>query len=302
MASVAAARFRWGTFARRRRIAGLLFTLPALAFVGVFFFLPLGQMIWMSLNKWPLLGDVRFQGLSNYMELFGDSSFLSALLVSAVFVLIATPFTVLVGLGLALLIKDNRPGVNVFRSIYFMPLVIGFATAAYIWLWLLNSDVGIVDRILDDIGLTSSPVQWLAQTGTAIVSAITLFVWKTVGFSMLLLMGGMQSIPVEIREAAAVDGAGRWRTFFAITLPMMRRTISLVLVFSTVGSFLVFEPFYILTRGGPGKSTTGIVQWIFSTSFFDYKLGYGAAASVVLLVVLITFTALQLRAMRTAEV
>src|SRR5918912_4074747 len=148
MASAAASRSRWGTFARRRRIAGLLFTLPALAFVAVFFFLPLGQMIWMSLNKWPLLGDIHFQGLSNYIDLFSDSSFLSALLISAVFVLIATPLTVLVGLGLALLIKDNRPAVNIFRSIYFMPLVIGFATAAYIWLWLLNPDVGIVDKIL----------------------------------------------------------------------------------------------------------------------------------------------------------
>lgn len=285
-------------FSRRRRVAGLAFTLPALALVLVLFFVPLGAMAWMSLSSWPLVGTVRFVGLDNYARLLRDSSFLQALGVSLLFVVLVVPLTVLLGLGLALLVKNARRGVGAFRSIYFLPLVIGFAPAAYIWLWLLNPDVGLVNRALTDLGVTQTPIQWLARTGTAVFAALTLYVWKTVGFSMLLLMGGMQAIPPEIREAAAVDGAGRLRTFFSVTLPMMRRTVALVLVFSTVGAFLVFEPFYILTRGGPGKSTTGLVQWIFSTSFFDFRLGYGAAGSFVLLAVLIAFTAFQLRAMR----
>nr|WP_249776467.1 sugar ABC transporter permease [Leifsonia sp. C5G2] len=255
----------------------------------------------MSLSDWPLVGDSRFVGLDNYIHLFQDQSFLSALVVSLTFVVVATPLAVLLGLGLALLVKNRRRGVAVFRSIYFIPLVIGFAPAAYIWLWLLNPDVGLVDKILRDVGLIDHNIAWLSDTGTALLSAVTLFLWKTVGFSMLLLMGGLQSIPAEITEAAAVDGAGRFRTFFSVKLPMMRRTVALVLVFSTVGSFLVFEPFYILTRGGPGSSTTGVVQWIFGTSFFDFDLGYGAAGSFVLLAVLVFFTAFQLRAMREEE-
>jgi multiple sugar transport system permease protein len=289
------------SFASRRRTISVLLTLPALAFVAVFFFIPLAVMMWMSLNEWPLLGDKRFLGVGNYVDLFGDADFLHALAVSSVFVLLAAPLTVLIGLGLALLVKARRRGVSVLRSVYFLPLVIGFAPAAYIWLWLLNPDVGLVNRILQDIGVSSTSIQWLVHTGTAIAAAVTLYVWKTVGFSMLLLMGGIQAIPPEIREAAAMDGAGRWRTLISITLPMMKRTIALVLVFSTVGAFLVFEPFYILTHGGPGNSTTGIVQWIFSTSFFDYQLGYGAAGSVVLLAVLIVFTTFQLRAMREEQ-
>lgn len=289
---------RRAQFSRRRRAAGLAFTVPALAFVLVLFFVPLAVMGWMSLTRWPLVGTVTFVGLDNYTRLLHDPTFLQALGVSLLFVVLVVPLTVLLGLGLALLVKNARRGVGVFRSIFFLPLVIGFAPAAYIWLWLLNPDVGLVNRALSDLGLTQHPIQWLAGTGTAIFAALTLYIWKTVGFSMLLLMGGMQAIPPEIREAAAVDGAGRFRTFFSVTLPMMRRTVALVLVFSTVGAFLVFEPFYILTHGGPGKSTTGMVQWIFSTSFFNFRLGYGAAGSFVLLAVLIVFTAFQLRAMR----
>jgi multiple sugar transport system permease protein len=286
------------SFSHRRRTIGFLLTLPALVCVAVFFFIPLAVMAWMSLNKWPLVGQIRFTGLQNYTDLFQDPRFLGALIVSLTFVVVVTPLTVLLGLGLALLMKKNRPGAGVFRSLYFLPLVIGFAPAAYIWLWLLNPDVGIVNKMLNDVGLMDGSVQWLADTGTAVLSAMTLFVWKTVGFSMLLLMGGLQSIPKEILEAAAVDGASRARTFFSVTLPIMKRTVALVLVFSTVGAFLVFEPFYILTRGGPGSSTTGVVQWIFGTSFFNFDLGSGAAASIVLLAILVFFTSFQLRTMR----
>lgn len=284
--------------ARRRAWIGVLLTLPGLAFVLVFFFVPLGLMGWMSLNAWPLVGRIHFIGFDNYVSLVEDPGFLGALGVSLLFVVIATPLTVFAGLLLALLVRRGRPGVSLFRGIYFLPLVVGFAPAAYIWLWLLNPDVGIVDRILRDTGLSRDPVQWLALPSTAFLAAVTLFIWKTVGFSMLLLMGGLQAVPQDVVEAASVDGAGRLRTFLSVQLPMMRRTVALVLVFSLVGSFLVFEPFFILTHGGPGASTTGIVQWIFSTSFFNFQLGYGAAASFVLLALLLFFTGLQLRSMR----
>ncbi|MCU1432490.1 MAG: binding-protein-dependent transport system inner rane component [Actinotalea sp.] len=286
------------SISRRRRRVGLILTLPALLFVAVFFFVPLGVMAWMSLNEWPLVGQAEFVGFANYTALLRDPGFRGAVLVSLVFVLVVTPLVVLLGLGLALLVKSPRRGVDAFRSIYFVPLVIGFAPAAYIWLWMLNPDVGVVNRLLLDTGLAQTSIQWLANTGTALLSAATLFIWKTVGFSMLLLMGGMQGVPQEVREAAMMDGAGRWRTFVWVTLPMMRRTVALVLVFSTVGAFLVFEPFFILTRGGPGSSTTGVVQWIFGTSFFNFHLGYGAAASFVLLALLLFFTTFQLRAMK----
>ena len=289
---------RRGSVSRRRRIVGFAVTAPALAFVVLFFLVPLGTMGWMSLHDWPLVGATRLVGLRNYASLFTSSTFLSALRVSLPFVLVATPISVLLGLGLALLVSRHRRGAAAFRTIWFLPMVIGFAAAAYIWLWLLNPDVGYVDRILGDLGLTREPILWLSQRGTAFAAAVGLFVWKNVGFSMLLLMGGIQSIPREIHEAAAIDGAGRWRSFVSVTLPMMRRTVALVLVFSTVGSMLVFEPFYILTRGGPGASTTAIVQWVFSTSFFNFQLGLGAAASIVLLAILLFFTAFQLRAMR----
>jgi multiple sugar transport system permease protein len=195
------------TFNQRRRALAVALTLPALGLVTVFFFIPLGVMAWMSLNRWPLVGKIRFVGFDNYTDLSTEGEFGPALLVSTVFVLLVSPLAVLLGLGLALLIKTKRAGAPVFRSIYFLPLVIGFAPAAYIWLWLLNPDVGLFNRMLADLGLGDGQTQWLAETNTALLSAVSLFVWKTIGFSMLLLMGGLQSIPEDITDAAAVDGA-----------------------------------------------------------------------------------------------
>lgn len=253
-------------------------------------------MGWMSLNDWGLVGEARPVGLDNYSTLFADQRFVDALLFSIRFAVLVVPLIMLVGFGLGALVTSQRRGVAIFRSIYFLPLVIGYAAASYIWLWLFNGQIGLANKVLTDLGVLSVPLQWFADPMLGFIAASSLVIWKTVGFSMVLFMGGLQSVPQDLRDAASVDGASRWQMLRYVTLPLMRNTTALVFVFAAISCLLVFEPFFILTKGGPGTSTVGVVQWIFGTSFYAFRLGYGAAASIVLLVLLLTFTSIQVRA------
>lgn len=283
---------------RRQALTGILFVLPPVAFVAIFFLVPLALTFWMSLNRWPLIGATHFIGLDNYTALLADSTFWQSLTFTVRYTALVTPLLFVVGLALALAVEHDRPGVGILRTIYFMPVVLGLASASYLWYWLLNPDVGIVDRILQDLHLADTPVQWLADPVLAVLAVIVMICWKTVGFSMLLLMTGLQSIPQEVREAARVDGAGRWVLLTRITLPLLRRTVALVLVFAVVAGFLAFDQFYIMTNGGPMNLTITAVYRIYDTSFIQFQLGYGAAMSVVLFGVLLVLTAAQLYLLR----
>lgn len=286
------------TLSRRRTLTGVLLVTPALAIVTIFFLIPLGLMIWMSLHKWPLLGHPSWSGLSNYSAMAGDPTFLHALGFTAKYTAIVTAALLAIGFALALLVRVPRPGVGVFRTIYFMPYVIGFAAASYLWLWLLDPGVGLLDRGLQDAGVASKPILWMATPSRALLAVIVVVVWKVVGFTMLLLMSGLQGIPDEVQEAARVDGAGRVATLRRIVLPLMRRHIALVTILAVAGSFLAFDQFYILTNGGPNNQTLTLVYWIYSSSFANFQLGYGAAMSVVLMAILMVITALQLYLLR----
>ena len=290
--------FATATLSRRRTVTGVLLVSPALAMVTVFFLIPLALMIWMSLHKWPLLGHPSWAGLANYTAMFKDPTFLHALGFTAKYTVIITPVLLVVGFGLAVLVKEQRPGVGFFRTTFFMPYVIGFAAASYLWLWLLDPGVGLLDRALQDLGLVSKPILWMATPNRALFAVIMMVVWKVVGFTMLLLMSGLQGIPNEVQEAAKVDGAKRRQALFHVTLPLLRRNIALVTILAVAGSFLAFDQFYILTNGGPNNQTLTLVFWIYSSSFANFQLGYGAAMSVVLMLILMAITMVQLYLLR----
>jgi multiple sugar transport system permease protein len=165
----------------------------------------------------------------------------------------------------------------------------------------MNVDAGLFSPAAFRLGLTDKPVNLLAEFDTTFWSIIVMVVWKTAGFNMIILLTGLQGISTEVQEAARMDGASSWLRFRRITLPLMRRTIALALVLSVAGSILAFDQFYIIADGGPRNSTITAVYWIFSQSFVSFRLGYGAAMSMVLLVILVTISAIQLRLLRTPE-
>ncbi|MER8377294.1 sugar ABC transporter permease [Mesorhizobium sp. M1338] len=287
--------------AGRRQWIGLLYVAPAVALVVVFFLIPLGMTAWMSLHNWPLMGEHSYIGLGNYVAILRDTRFWNALRFTAYYTVIVTIAIFVVAFPLALFVERPRPLTNLYRTMFFMPAVVGFASASLLWSWLLNVDSGLFSPAAYDLGLIDKKFNLLATFQPAFWSIIAMVVWKVAGFTMIILMAGLQSIPQDLQEAAVIDGAGPFARFRAITLPLMRRTLALALILSVAGSILAFDQFYIILRGGPRNQTLTAVYWIFNQSFVSFKLGYGAALSMVLLVVLVALSLVQLWLLRKPE-
>jgi multiple sugar transport system permease protein len=187
---------------------------------------------------------------------------------------------------LAFLIRRPTRAARVFQTIYFLPVVIGLASGSYIWMVMWQSDIGPATRLLGGIGIVDPTRNYFASFWPALAIVVGMVTWKVVGLQMLLLLAGIQSIPDDVNEAARIDGTNGWQLFRHITLPLLRPTLALVLVFSVAGSLLAFDQFYIMTTGGPAGSTITAVYEIYRTSFVQFDLGYGAALSILLMLVL----------------
>ncbi|MBB4121270.1 carbohydrate ABC transporter permease [Martelella radicis] len=282
---------------RRRRHSqwtGLIYVLPALALVTVFFIVPLCMTVWMSLHKWPLMGLPRFIGLDNYERLLFDKSFWSSLWFTVQYTIVVTIALLGFAMALALIVQGQGRAVSAYRTIYFLPVVTGFASAALLWVWLSNVDTGLFSPLAQDLGLTEGRVNILANFTPAFWSVIVMVVWKMAGFFMVILMSGLQSIPADYQEAARIDGAKWLQRFRYITMPLIRKPFALALILCVSGSMLAFDQFYIILSGGPQNKTVTAVYKIFNESFVSFRLGYGAALSMVLLVILLVLSVLQL--------
>lgn len=283
----------------RRSLVGFLCTVPALSLTALFFVIPLLLMVWMSLHRWPLLGDQTFIGLDNYVRAFTkDATFLVSLRFTLIYTLIVTPVLFVLGLALALFVKRRSRGSAFFRTIFFSPYVIGFAAASFLWLWFVDPTAGPIAAFASASGIEVNQVAWLTETVPGLINVIVMVTWKVVGFQMILLLGGLNGVPDEVIEASHIDGAGWWRRMFSIVLPLMKPTILLVLVFSISGSLLAFEQFFLITKGRPDNETVTAVYWIYNASFTKFELGYGAALSVIMLVLLLVVAAVQVRVMK----
>ena len=272
-----------------------------MALVGVFFLLPLAMTVWMSLHAWPLVGAHRYIGLANYLAAWRDIRFWNALKFTALYTVVVTVAIFVVAFPLALYVERPRRLGGFYRTAYFLPVVVGFASASLLWSWLLDVDAGPFSPAAADLGLTAGRFNLLATFTPAFWSVIAMVTWKAAGLSMVIIMTGLQAIPTDLIDAAKLDGAGGFARFRRITLPLIRRTLALALILSVTGSVLAFDQFYIILRGGPRNQTLTAVYWIFNQSFVSFKLGYGAALSVVLLLILVVLSIAQLGLLRPAE-
>jgi multiple sugar transport system permease protein len=284
---------------RARQWAGALYAAPTAFMVGLFFLVPLGLVAWMSLHHWPLLGAPEINAPENYAGLADDELLRTAAWFTLKYTVVVTVLLFALSFGLALLVQYSGRGVGVLRTAFFIPAAVGFASASLLFLGFLSDEIGPVNGLLESVGLLDGYVSWTSGSSTsALGSAVGLVLWRFAGFNMLILLTGLQAIPVEVYEAARLDGANRWQTFRRITVPLMRPTIALVLTLMVTGSLLAFDQFWILTRGGPDNSTTSLVMVIYREAFIRLDLGSGAAISVVLLVVLVAFNIVQLGVLR----
>ncbi len=289
---------------RRRRRGGwrgVAYIAPAIALVAVFFVLPLLFTVWMSLHRWPLMGSPRWIGIGNYTRMFNDPRFWTSLGFTAQYTLVVTIAIFALAFPLAFFVDKPRRFVSGYRTIIFLPVVIGLASASLLWVWLANVDSGLFSPVFEMLGLTQGRRNLLATFDSAFLTIIVMVVWKVAGFTMIILLTGLQGIPSELTEAARIDGAGAWQRFRHLTLPLMRRTMALALILSVTGSILAFDQFYIMTSGGPQNRMISIVYYIFNQSFVSFNLGYGAALSIALLVILVALSIVQLWLLKVGE-
>ena len=270
---------------RRTTRTGLALVSPALLLVSAFALFPLGFGVYISLTDWPLIGAYHFIGLSNYQSLIHNTVFLQSIVFTLKYTAIVTVPIFVFGYALAVFVRSNRPGSTLFRTMIFLPYIVGLVAESYMAVVELQPDSGTANFVLAKFGIVSASTAWLVHTGLALTAISILVVWFASGLTMMILMGGMQGIPLELYEAANVDGATWWQKERRITIPMLRRNIALSLIISVIGSFLAFNQFFILTNGGPGTSTSPVVMSIYNAGFAQFNIGLASAMSVVLIIV-----------------
>jgi multiple sugar transport system permease protein len=276
------------------RWTGILYLAPVTLFVAVFTAFPLSQMVWMSFHNWSLIEPPKWVGLANFVKLYNDRQFWTSLQFTLKYTLYITPILMVGGYLIALLVARNTPLRRLTRTIVFVPVVIGLAVSSLLWYWLFSYDFGLVNRLLVDLRVVSRPVIWFGEDADrALWAVIASIVWKVLGFGMLLFVAAIQAIPDDFIEAARVDGATYWQRVRTITLPLTYKTILLVTLVSAIGSLLAFDQFFLMTAGQPFNRTASSVFWIYLNSFPYLKLGYGAALSLLLAVIVLALTIVQ---------
>jgi multiple sugar transport system permease protein len=281
-----------------RSLSCYLFALPyLLLFVG-FVVAPLVYGLCLSLFRWEMLSRVppRFIGTANFHEAFGDTYFWRALIATFRFVVLAVPPTICLALLIAVGLQAVRPARQTFyRAAYFLPTMITITVAGVLWRWFYNSEFGLFNAYLAPFGVK---VPWITDAGWAMPSIVLMTLWWTVGGPVVALLAGLQNIPAPYYEAASLDGATGWQRFRHITVPLLRPVLLFTVVLNVIGAFQVFGQVYMITRGGPELSTRTLVQYIYETAFNNYRMGYAAALSWVLFLVIAVFSFVQFRLMR----
>lgn len=291
-AAVARPARRHGTLTHPAR-TGLLLVAPAVAFVVVFVLVPLVSAVGISFTNLPLIGSWRFVGLENYASVLTDPTFWRAVGYTLLYTAIVTLPILALGYALAVVVRSNRRGATVLRTIFFVPYVIGLTTLSFLMLLEAQPNSGMVNIVLRALGITDGTTAWLVDGPLATGLLCVMVIWAVSGLTMVLLMSGMQGIPREVYESAELDGASWWVRERSITIPMLRRTIAMTVVLSVIGSLLAFTQFYILTQGGPGSDTTTVVMAIYRRAFVQLQLGAATAMSLVLVVITGLVTAAQ---------
>jgi len=277
-------------------LAPLLFLSPNIIIFGLFIVVPAILGLRMSLYQWSILGEPVFIGLKNFTELFGDSMFWLTLKNTLIYVFLAVPLLLVVSLLLGLLTAHRLPGIGIFRALYYVPAMLSLIIVGISWRWILGEEMGILNYLLKAAG--GMPVHWLTTDTMAKLSLVLVTVWATAGFYMVMFIAGLQAIPDDLYAAASIDGANKWQTFFRIILPLLRPTVLVVLVLSTINAFKAFELIFVMTGGGPGYATKFQVQNIYLVAFEQDRMGYAAANSIILLAIIGLLTMIQFRMTR----
>ena len=282
------------------------FISPAFICLFAFGILPILIAALVSLTDLNVSGladwsTVHFVGLKNYRTLFSDQAFWTALGNTALFVVMGVPLVVVVSLAAAIALNQSRSRYfRALRAFYFVPAVVGVVAISLIWGYLYNSQFGLLNHLLESVGLPRQ--EWLTNPTMAKVSVVIVAIWRATGLNIIVLLAAQQDIPAEYYEAASIDGAGRWRQIFSVTVPLLRFALFFVTVTTLIGWMQFFDEPYVLTRGGPIDATTSASLYIYKQGFQFNEFGFASAASLVLFVLIFVVTMVQLRLRKADDV
>jgi multiple sugar transport system permease protein len=273
-----------------------LFIFIPIALFATFTLYPILRSFFMSFFDWKITGTSTFIGFSNYLKAFKDPILNLSWRNTILYCLVTVPGQMIFAMGAALLLNRKMKGRIFFRVLYFLPVVSSWVVVSFIFMYLFNSQSGLVNYILKDIfHITNKYYTWMGNGGSALFVIMLLGIWKGVGWSMVIFLAGLQSVPGEIYEAARIDGASSIRLFWKITIPLMRAPLVYVLVLLIIGSFQVFTSVYIMTEGGPMHQTEVVLTWLYTNAFNYLKLGYGSSIAVLMAVFIFIISFLQIR-------
>lgn len=284
---------------RRKQIGSYLFIAPyAVSFAG-FIILPFLVALVLSFLQFDLTSQesVRFVGLRNFTDALQDVYFWKAVRATFSFVVLMVPPMLILSTLLALGLYAMGRGRNTIRALLFLPGMLNVAVAAILWQWFFTDTFGLFNFLLRELGFEHG-LPWITSRALAMPSIVLMSLWWSIGGSTIIMLAGLQQIPGQLYEAAAIDGANRWQTFRAITLPMLKPVLLFLTIINTIGAFQVFAQPFLITSGGPELATRGVVQYIYETAFQNYRLGYGAAMSWLLFAFIAVFSLLQYRFLR----
>ena len=273
--------------------AAIVFVSPLMVLLLIYWIIPSLASLYYSLTNYSVVLPSKWVGMSNFSRLVGDVLFWRSLKNSAYFTLGSIPFGMALGLLLAIVVNSALRARNFFRIVFYLPGVTSSIALSMVWLWLFDPHFGLLNAGLRAVGLP--PQQWLQSTSQAMPSIILMSIWSSVGGTMIIYLAGLQGIPIHLYEAATVDGANSWQSFWYITLPSLQPVTLYVLVTAIIGSFQIFGPIYAMTDGGPAFATTTIVHQIYINGFRYFNMGYAAAQSWVLFLLLLGLSVVNLR-------
>lgn len=293
----------WRRSVKQRLARGMtpyLFVLPGLAVYVVFVLLPLLGAFGLSLTNWSGTGPIHFDGISNYIRIFHDGLAAKAFEHTAIYAAGTTVAKLVLALGLALLANQATRAIRAYRTILFIPALLSFVAVGILWNWIYSPSFGLINHALSVFGVSTSHLTWLGSASQALPALMIVEVWKWTGYHMVIFLAGLQTIPRELPEAAMVDGAGKIRVLWRITLPMLKPITVINFIIAVAGSLNVFDLVYVTTQGGPYNSTQTVMTYVYQQAFSDFSFGYAAALAVLLFIGVAVITIVSLRALRSS--
>jgi putative chitobiose transport system permease protein len=269
----------------RKTYTPYLFLIPALIFMGIFLFYPIVDVFRLSFTNYNMIQEATYVGTQNYENLFNDPLFWKTLKNSFIYLIGVVPLLVILPIFIAILVNRKLKGIKWFRAAYYIPVVTSMVVVGIMWKWLYRGN-GLLNYLLQTIGLINEPVSWLTSTDFALYSVMAVTIWKGLGYYMVIYLAGLQSIPQNLYEVAQIDGANWWQKHLHITIPLLKPSILLVTILSSIAAMKVFTEVYVMTKGGPINSSKTLVFYIYEKAFENLTLGYAAAMGFVLFVII----------------